>query len=208
MPGQLVTIATFDLVPKARLAQNTLEKAGIKSVVTDENIVAMDWLFGNAVGWVKLQVLEEDAERAVAALEESLGTSGEPVDEESLAAEAMAANQEKDAESTQSRLESPRSLDRMVGSSAVRLADATPTDETEPQPSERDQYAHRLFLSSVFSFIFPPLWFYGIYLFLNAQFGEGPISEHGRTELIRGALLLGAGLLFLFLFSLSIGMFE
>ena len=42
MNQQLVTIATFDLVPKARLAQNVLEKAGIKAVVTDENVVSMD----------------------------------------------------------------------------------------------------------------------------------------------------------------------
>ncbi len=93
MAGKLVTIATFDLAGQAHIAKNALEAVGIKSVLADEQTVAMDWLLSNAIGGIKVQVLEEDAERAVAALEESLG-SDEPVDEEMMAAEAEAAEKE------------------------------------------------------------------------------------------------------------------
>src|SRR5262245_48491290 len=97
MSGRLVTIATFDQPAKARLAQNELTAAGIRATVADESTVALDWLLGNAIGWVKVQVLEEDAERAVAVLEETLGTD-EEVDEEKLAAEAEAAGPEDEAD--------------------------------------------------------------------------------------------------------------
>jgi len=203
MLGQLITIATFDLVPKARLAQNILESAGIKSVVTDENIVAMDWLFGNAVGWVKVQVLEEDAERAVAELERSLGPDNEPVDPDALAREAVGSGDEVGAGDEEVKRSTPV---EQSSRRADRAADTT-TDEAAPQRSERDEYARRTFLASVFSILFPPLWFYAIYLLLNAQFGDGPISERGRNDLLRGAAILGAGLLVLFACFMSFRVF-
>ncbi len=187
MPGQLVTIATFDLPTKARIAQNLLEQAGIKSVVTDESVVTMDWLLGNAVGWVKLQVLDDDAEKAVSALEESLGTGDESVDEDALAAEAVASGKEDGEEPA----------------TATTVAPVSQSDESLLPTSERDVYARRLFLTSVFSIAFPPLWFYTIYLFLNAALGEGPISPQGRIDLFRGAAIMAAGLLVLFTLLMS-----
>ena len=65
MARKLVTIATFDQPAQARLAQNALEAAGVQTAVNDESLVAMDWLLSNAVGGVKVQVWEEDADRAV-----------------------------------------------------------------------------------------------------------------------------------------------
>jgi hypothetical protein len=197
MAGELVTVATFDLPPKARLAQNVLEQAGIKAVVTDENIVAMDWLFGNAVGWVKVQVLEEDAERAVAALEESLGPGNQPIDPEDLTAQAEAAGVDEGEEPPATAGESAIA-DRAVELAATAKDAGSTTSEAEPTPSERDEYARRMLLSTVFAVIFPPLWFYSIYLFLNAAFGEGPISARGHTRLLWGGAILGFGLLILF----------
>ena len=52
--------------------------------------------------------------------------------------------------------------------------------------------------------VVPPLWFYAIYLFLNAAFGEGSIGERGRTDLLRGTAIMGGGLLFLFAFCLGL----
>jgi hypothetical protein len=203
MSGQLVTIATFDLPTKARIAQNVLEKAGIKAVVTDEAIVTMDWLLGNAVGWVKVQVLDEDAERAVAALEESLGTGDDPVDQEALAAEAVAGGERGVEESAAREGETLKAGFSAAGSLPPAPDEAPPGDDGEPSRSERDDYARRLFLTSVFAVVVPPLWFYAIYLFLNAAFGEGSLSERGRTDLLRGTAVMGGGLLFLFAFCLS-----
>lgn len=184
MAGKLVTIATFDQPPKARLAQNALEAAGIKATVADETTVAMDWLLGAAVGWVKVQVLEEDADRAVTVLEESLGPS-DPVDAKALAAEAESAEPEEGSEPPPPP--TPRD------------------DEPEPALSERDEYARRFFLSAVFGMTIPLLWVYAIYLFLNAAFGEGPLNERSKRKLRLGALamVVGSVLGFIVLTSLS-----
>jgi hypothetical protein len=66
--SRFVTVAAFNEVPKAEIARNILEEAGIRSYLSDSELVAMDWLIANAVGGVKVQVAEEDAERASAAL--------------------------------------------------------------------------------------------------------------------------------------------
>ena len=183
MAGKLVTIATFDKPPQARLAQNALEAAGIKSAVADETTVAMDWLLGAAVGWVKVQVMEEDADRAVTVLEESLGPT-DPVDQEALAAEAEAAPAEEGSEPP--------------------LAAPGPSDEGEPPLSERDEYARRFFLAAIFGLIFAPIWFYAVYLFLNAAFGEGPLGDRSRNKLCIGGVFLALGaVMAYFLFSLS-----
>lgn len=185
MTGNLVTVATFDQPPKARLAQNALEAAGIRATVADETTVAMDWLLGAAVGWVKVQVLEEDADRAVTVLEEALGPS-DPVDEKALAAEAEAAPPEEGGE---------------------KPPPPTPRDdEPDPPLSERDQYARRFFLAAVFGMTIPLLWFYAIYLFLNAAFGEGPLSDRGKRKLRLGvlAMVVGSGMALVALFAFSI----
>lgn len=187
MAGKLVTIARFDLAGQAHIAKNSLEAAGIKSVLADEQTVAMDWLLSNAIGGIKVQVLEEDAERAVTALEESLGTDDEPVDEEALAAEAAAAEVEDEIEPATPTPPEPAPI----------------PDQARPQKPERDEYARRLFLTTVFSIAFPPLWFYAIYLFLNAALGEGTITQQGRIDLLRGSAIMGAGLLVLFTLFMS-----
>ena len=78
MARQLVTVARFDIPATAHIARNALEEAGIKSVLQDEQLVAMDYLLSLAVGGIKIQVWEEDAERAVALLEDLTPGDGEP----------------------------------------------------------------------------------------------------------------------------------
>jgi len=69
MARELVTVARFDIPANAYIARNALEEEGIRSVLQDEQLVAMDYLLNLAVGGIKLQVWDEDAERAVAVLE-------------------------------------------------------------------------------------------------------------------------------------------
>src|SRR5262245_35595910 len=102
MGRRLVTIATFDQPAQARLAKNALDEEGIQNAISDENLVAMDWLLSNAVGGVKVQVWEEDAERAVAVLERRFGEHGEglgaAVTPEEFAAAAEATPQDEGEE--------------------------------------------------------------------------------------------------------------
>lgn len=181
MAGKLVTIATFEQSARAHLARGVLEEAGIKAVVTDEAVVTMDWLLGGAVGWVKVQVLEENADRAVAVLEEALGIDAGPVDEAALAAEAEAAGEADAAEKLQ-----PEPV-------AVAPIAEVGTVASEAL-SERDEYARRAFLAAFFSLAFAPLWFYALYLFFNAAFGIGLISDAGRKKVILSGCFLALGL--------------
>src|SRR5436190_18581355 len=77
MGTKLVTIATFDQVVMAQMAADALRAGGIDAVVTDAEVVSMDWLLGQAVGGIKVQVREDDAERAVAELGRKFGDDGE-----------------------------------------------------------------------------------------------------------------------------------
>ena len=78
MVGELVTIASYRDLPEALLAQGKLRSAGIESVLADDNIVRLDWLWANAVGGIKLRVREEEVADAVELLEEPIPDSFSP----------------------------------------------------------------------------------------------------------------------------------
>jgi len=65
----LVTVATFNMVPEAEMCKLRLETSGITVFLADASTVNMDWLIGNAIGCVKVQVPAAQAEAAEAAIE-------------------------------------------------------------------------------------------------------------------------------------------
>lgn len=67
---KLITIAKFSHPLDAHLAKTKLESEEIECFIADENIVQMNWLLSNAVGGVRLQVKENDAEAAKKILKE------------------------------------------------------------------------------------------------------------------------------------------
>ncbi len=71
MPEELVTIATFSMAVEADLARAKLESEGIECFLADEHTVTVNWLYSQAVGGVKLQVRESDAQRALEILKGS-----------------------------------------------------------------------------------------------------------------------------------------
>lgn len=64
----LVTIGHYRFVYEAELARLHLDEEGIPAFIADAEIVNMDWLLGNAVGNVKIQVARRDAEAATSVL--------------------------------------------------------------------------------------------------------------------------------------------
>lgn len=64
MTGRLVTIAQYRDLPEAGLAKSRLEAAGILCFLDNEYMVGLNWLYSNALGGVKLNVPEENAEEA------------------------------------------------------------------------------------------------------------------------------------------------
>ena len=75
MPSGVV--ATFSTLGEAEAAKSALDAAGIESWIADENMVAMDWMYSNAIGGVKLVVADEDAGDA----EEVLANAATPEEE-------------------------------------------------------------------------------------------------------------------------------
>jgi predicted RNA-binding Zn-ribbon protein involved in translation (DUF1610 family) len=64
MSEHLVVIAQFRDLPSAGLAQSTLEAAGIRCFLDDQYTIGINWLYSNALGGIKLRVMESDAGKA------------------------------------------------------------------------------------------------------------------------------------------------
>lgn len=58
------TIATFSKPEEAHLLRLRLEAGGVAAFLQDENLVQMNWLYSNVIGGVRVQIAEEDVDRA------------------------------------------------------------------------------------------------------------------------------------------------
>jgi hypothetical protein len=65
MAQEPVTVQRYRDLPEAMVAQGMLASAGIDSYLRDENTIRMDWMWSQAMGGVRLEVAEEDAEAAL-----------------------------------------------------------------------------------------------------------------------------------------------
>ena len=65
----MVTIAKFNSVNDAFLAKSKLEGSGIEAFIPDENLASLNWLYTGAMGGVRLEVSEEDKDRAIEILD-------------------------------------------------------------------------------------------------------------------------------------------
>lgn len=63
------TVASFSMAMDAYLLRSRLEGSGIAAFVRDEHMVTLDWLASNAVGGVKVDVADEDYEKAMEILD-------------------------------------------------------------------------------------------------------------------------------------------
>jgi Putative prokaryotic signal transducing protein len=67
----VVTIQTCSTLPEAQVVQSHLRGSGINAFLPDEMTVQNNWMWTNAIGGVRVQVPEEDAERAMDILREA-----------------------------------------------------------------------------------------------------------------------------------------
>lgn len=58
------TLATFNAPIDAHMLVSRLEGNGIRAYTRDEHMVTLDWLASNAIGGVKVDVSDEDYDRA------------------------------------------------------------------------------------------------------------------------------------------------
>jgi hypothetical protein len=137
MSDSFLTIAAFADPTEASLARNRLEAAGIQAFLMGEEAVAMAWVLTNAVGGIKLQVLECDGERARACLAEDTAAAEIPRGEGELTAETIGTE--------------PQPL-------------IAPLEEEEPAKTNREANAERAWRGAALGLIFLPLQLYVFYL--------------------------------------------
>ncbi len=67
--SKFVTVGSFTSPWEAHIAKGFLESEGIPVVVRNEHHIAANWMLSNALGGVLLQVTEDNAVRALKALD-------------------------------------------------------------------------------------------------------------------------------------------
>ncbi len=75
MAVELVTIERFPAVPDAEAARDLLTDQGIPAFLADEQTINVNWLLGNAIGYIKLQVPSDQVEEARSVLREQQGVA-------------------------------------------------------------------------------------------------------------------------------------
>lgn len=171
MAGRLVTIATFDQAGQAHIAKNALEAAGIKAAVVNEETMSVFGQISTALGGIKVQVFEEDEERAVEALDETFGR-GAPLSEAELAAQAEGAA----AEDANEAAEQPAAL---------------PSDPAADSYA-REKDARFALFAVCFGFCIPAGHLLAVVMIMQAFSGPGALSRRGRNHVYAALILLFA----------------
>jgi hypothetical protein len=70
MDDPVITVEQFEFLPEAEAIRMRLEADGIQVFLADKETVSTDWALGNAIGYIKLQVRQSQAEAARAVIEE------------------------------------------------------------------------------------------------------------------------------------------
>lgn len=162
--SRLVTLTNFPGPTEAGFIKNLLEAEGIHAYLADDVAVGMVGYLGNAMGWVKLQVAEDDLERANEILEAHRQTIAD-VGPEAFAAEATSAVDTDEIETEAS------------GSSAAEEGDDD--DTVDPM----DELAWRALRAAGLGLMFVPLTFYAAWLIGRLIFSKGELSSSASWKL-------------------------
>jgi hypothetical protein len=171
MSDDLVTLGTFHNATEAQFAINRLKEAGVPAVMADDNLVAMDFLLGNAIGWIKVQVRGADLERAEAVLADL----AEPVPEEEIPWDDVP---EAEAEAEEERQDVERRI------AAQRAAPAV--EGAIPRGERLVTMAYRL---AIFGVIFLPLNVVSLALVLIVSFRYADLSPAGNRRYVVALLV-------------------
>jgi hypothetical protein len=156
MHDKLETIATFWNPGEANLARGHLEAEGISTLLANEEHVAATWLIANALGGIKLQVAQRDADRARACLADVQSITGHELDEAAMTA-------------IDDAHEDSGSADTADGDDEITL-------------SLREQHAERAWRGAVMGLIFLPLQLYVFYLLVKVFLSDDLLRRRHRRH--------------------------
>jgi hypothetical protein len=185
MNSRLKTIAAFSTPEDAEVARIALENEGIASYLEGATTVGMLWHCGNAVGGVKLQVAEGDAQRACEVLAREK-VSGEDGTAEAGVCPKCGADLPPGFEVCWS-CESPAGDGEAASSSPTAAPSAQEAGEKrddDGQAAEGDATAWRALSAAIIGvFLCPPLLhFYSIWVLLKLTFQRQPLSRKGNRN--------------------------
>ena len=187
-------------VNQARIALNHLHAEGIQAWLSNETIVTNDWLLGQAVGNVQLQVGNADFERATSALEISTDLPPSELDELALAAEKEeqakplfgffypeGVNDSEDAHSKE-----------MGTGSTTKNADGEVDPDNEP--NAREWLVDRAFRASILFLLLPFLSPLLTWMLLEIWSNEQMLSKRHQRKLVWAILLHVPTIIFILIF--------
>lgn len=188
MSDDVVTLATFNTPAEAQIAKNMLEEQGIKAMIADEETVGMAWVIGNAVGGVKLLVLESQWMQARVAL----AHHQEHLEEEGDGAESPEDYGDDSPEDIEEQITAKplqnAIADRPIVEKPMRMAAEPGLDEPEPIiVSEGEDLAARAFRASLFGIVllFPPVFhMYSAWLLIKLFRWDGELSDIATTKML------------------------
>jgi hypothetical protein len=167
MRNDLVTVTTYAGPVEANLAKNRLEASGVRAFVADQVMVQMFWYFGNAIGWIKLQVGSQDVAVAHAALNQQHGIeTGPGVEPEEALSETTEFERIPEADDEEHE-----------------------DDEIESIPTVRDRNAERAFRGAILGLLFLPIQLYVFYLLLRIFISNEPLGDRERRKAIIAAFI-------------------
>lgn len=170
MSNDFVTVATLNTPTEASLVRNQLEAEGIRVFLSDEEAVGMAWYLGNALGGIKVQVAEEDAERAFEVLDEH---DPVPITEEDWkTVEGFENGWEEDEDEEESQ------------------ADASLDEETaEISESALDKEIDHAYRAAFLGILFLPLQVYSLGVLLGIVLGSHELTPAQQKKVNIGFLV-------------------
>lgn len=164
---QLVTISTFPTPIEANIAKNRLENEGVPSFVNDEATVGIAWHLGNALGGIKVQVAEKDAERARSILAD--GQRPEITREDRGA----------DDQDRQANVDDGADREYVKDGWAGNDGAEDQWVDRGPDVGEASNLAFRV---SMLGLLFPPLQLYSLWLLGGVFLGSQPLSPSQKKR--------------------------
>ena len=168
MLGRLVTIESFQNAMEARLYKQQLEDAGIRCAIADEFAVSNFWHLANAIGGIKLQVAEEDFERANAVLDE-LEKRHQEAEVDFDAAQATEPQADGEATEDDAPADEPKPGDD--------------DEEDEPPLNAREDNVERAYRAVLVGYMIIPLQLYATWVLLDVWQSDLPIRPRIRRKL-------------------------
>lgn len=163
MPNRLITLATFHNPADAGFVKSLLEAEGIRTFLADEVATGMLSYLSNAIGWVKVQVDEQDLSRANEIITIHRQTIAD-LGQEAFAAEAT---------------NSPIAGEKSESAPASRIVDEPQDEIVDPT----EDLASRAFRAAAIGVVCHPLLLYAAWLIGKLLFSRAELSATASRKL-------------------------